>query len=447
MTKETIFSLITAQGRAGVGIIRLSGPMTFQICAQLVTKMPAPHKAALRNFSFEGELLDQGLLIIFPAPESFTGEDCAEFHLHGSEAVYQLFYQIFQKLGARLAKAGEFSKRAFENNRLDLTQAEAIADLIDAQTDAQRRQALSQMGGAMKKNLEGFRETLQDMLAELEAIVDFPDEDLPAHLWQGLLSRASSLQERLLAALSAAKSSVTIRSGFNLVLAGAPNAGKSSLFNALVQENLAIVTPQAGTTRDVLRERLTIGGYQLNLFDTAGLRDSTDLIEQEGIRRALLAQETANLIFLVVDGSEFSRFDDKDFTRQNDVPTWLILNKSDVTTNQDNISHTFLPYVEKAFSVSCTTGEGIGALMEALSDHLKETLSLDHPPFATNARHLECLTELSHHLGLFIQKEASDVDLAAEDVRVSLICLDHLFGRTDVEVILDRIFSRFCIGK
>jgi tRNA modification GTPase len=280
--KHTIFALASAQGRAGVSIIRLSGSQALWALQQLSTKTITPRQAVYTPLVYQGELIDEAVVIWFKAPHSFTGEDCIELHVHGSTAILDRLYHILTELGLRLAEPGEYSRRALENGKLDLTQAEAIADLVDAESESQRQQALKQLGGGLKTQYEAWHQDLLEVLARLEVYIDFPDEDLPDELTDAILDRMRQIQKTLDQAIADSDRGRQIREGYRIVILGEPNAGKSSLFNALLKAEAAIVTPIAGTTRDIIEAQLRIGPYTVLLYDTAGLRDTDEAGARQG---------------------------------------------------------------------------------------------------------------------------------------------------------------------
>lgn len=426
---DTIFALATPPGRGAVAVIRLSGPAARAALTGLDLGDLKPRQASLRRLrDSAGSEIDQALVLWFPGPASFTGEDCAELHLHGGLAVVAAATDALLALGLRLAEPGEFTRRAFQNGKLDLAQAEAVADLVDAETTAQRDQALRQLEGALSRRYETWRDGLIHVLAMLEAAVDFPDEELP----EDLANRARPGLEALIADLDAAladgKRGERIRDGFRIALTGEPNAGKSSLFNALVGRDAAIVTPIAGTTRDVIEASLVLGGRKVLIADTAGLRDTDDVIEAEGVARARAWAEGADLTLLLAPASQSAPAEPGD--------AWLIRTKADLAHDVDGIS--------------VTTGQGLDALRNRLAEAVFAATSGADFPAATQARHRQRLLAAREHLDralLHLDGGQMAPELASEDVRLAIRALEAVTGRVDVESILDVIFSSFCIGK
>jgi tRNA modification GTPase len=390
----------------------------------------------------------------FPAPASYTGEDVAELHVHGGRAVIEAVLAALGAIdGLRLAEPGEFTRRAFLNGKLDLTAAEGIADLIDAETEAQRRQALRQAGGALDALYEGWRRDLIEAMALLEAALDFADEgdvpeDVMAPAWDGL----ARLSDAIAAHLADGRRGEILRDGFHVVLAGAPNAGKSSLLNALARRDVAIVSPDAGTTRDVIEVRLDLGGLPVILSDTAGVRSATDIdnagaIEAEGIRRTLVRAGEGDLIVWVMDaGAAPSALPPEIAARTGDV-RW-VLNKADLLAGSISAMSGLAGLAaDQALPVSAKTGAGIDALVALLTAAATERVGDQSSPIITRARHRQELDRCRAALLSAIGGDRNQLELRAEDVRLAATALGRITGRVDVEDILDRIFASFCIGK
>ncbi len=426
---DTIFALATPPGRGAVAVLRISGPETADILSSLGADDLTPRRAGLRSLKDDrGGEIDQALVLRFIAPNSFSGEDLAELHLHGSLAVVEAMTERLLQLGLRLAEPGEFTRRAFENGKLDLTQAEAVADLIDAETGAQRDQALRQLAGALSRRYDDWRDRLIHVLAMLEAAVDFPDEELPEDVAGRALPGIDGLIADLDAALADGRRGERVRDGYRIALTGAPNAGKSSLFNALIGRDAAIVTPIAGTTRDIIEASLVLGGRKVLIADTAGLRDTDDVIEAEGVARARAWAEGADLTLLLSPVDEPMPV--------GPSGAWLIRTKGDLGI--------------EAEAISVTTGQGVAALKDRLTEAVIAATTGDDFPVATQARHRSRLMQARDHLvraGRNLAAEGASPELAAEDVRLSIRALEAITGRIDVESVLDVIFSSFCIGK
>lgn len=443
---DTIFAPATAAGRAAVAVVRLSGPRSREAVAALAGRLPRPRQAALRTLRDPaGAALDQALVLWFPGPASYTGEDAAEFHLHGGPAVVAGVLEALAGQGLRLAEPGEFTRRAFENGKLDLAQAEGVADLIEAETQAQRRQALDQLGGALGQAQARWRDALIEALAMFEAAVDFPDEEVP----EDVAARARPLIEGLVAQLEAAiahvKRGEQVREGFRIALVGAPNAGKSTLLNALARREAAIVTATPGTTRDVIEVPMRFAGYKAVLADTAGLRDTTDEIEAEGVRRARAWAAEADMRLWIVDGAGEGHGLPPAELHPHDL---CVVNKADLTPGPD----TGRAVVEaQALGVdllrlSAQRPDDVAALERALEQRVVDALAGGEPPTATRLRHRELLSEAAERLRRALDPSDA-LELAAEDVRLAGRALDRITGRIDPEDVLDRVFSSFCIGK
>jgi tRNA modification GTPase len=447
---DTIFAPATAAGRAGVAMIRISGPRAGSALDELIGKRPAPRVATHAQLSdrAHGHVIDDGLVLWFPAPHSFTGEDVAELHVHGSRAVLQALMALLARLGLRPAEAGEFTRRAFDNGKLDLAQVEGLADLIAAETEAQRRQARRQLDGVLGGVTEGWRARLLRLLAHAEAEIDFPDEDLPGGLIAALGADIDLLAAEIRAHLADQRGE-RLRDGLSIAIVGPPNAGKSSLLNALAKREAAIVSAVAGTTRDVIEVQLDLGGYPVTIADTAGLRalpassEGHEAIESEGIRRALARAEAADLKLLVLDATAGEPYEA--VTRLVDAGTLVLLNKIDAAPHAQPI------VAGPVWRVSVRTGAGMAKLIEALTAETAKRLAQQDgaAPLITRARHraalAECVTALERAHGLIASGAAPE--LLAEDLRLAMRSLGRITGRVAVDDILDVVFREFCIGK
>lgn len=426
-------------------MLRLSGPAASRAASALAGSLPPARTAGLRRLAdpATGELLDQALALWFPAPASFTGEDVVEFQLHGGGAVVASVVEALLAQGLRLAEPGEFSRRAFSHGKLELSQAEAIADLVDAENQAQRRQALAQLDGALAARYAGWRERLIEALAQLEAAIDFPDEDLPAEVGRRAAGPLLKLQDEIAAALAETRGE-RVREGYRIALIGAPNAGKSSLMNALLQRDAMIVTDRPGTTRDLVEAPLSVAGYRVLLADMAGLRESEDEIELEGVRRARAWAEAADLRLWVVDGSR------SDGAWRQAAPLLracdlLVLTKDDLAAGADAAAAASA--VGAQVTVSVRAEGGLDPLTAWLDAHVAKALGGADFPAVTRLRHRRLLEEAAAHLDRGLAMLGGDAELAAEDVRLAARALERLSGRIDPEAVLDRVFSTFCIGK
>ncbi len=440
MQSDTIFALSTAAGRAGLAVLRVSGPCAGQALQQIAgAKLPEPRKAALRLFkNAHGDQLDHGLALWFPGPASFTGEDCAEFHIHGGRAIVEAMLAALSAIkGLRPAEAGEFTRRAVEHGRLDLTRAEALADLIDAQTEAQRRQALRQYDGGLYNLYEGWRSRLIASTAWAEAAIDFSDEELPEDVLARARAGIGELYKEIQLYMSDGQRGQLVRDGLFLTVIGAPNAGKSSLVNALAKRDVAIVSDIAGTTRDIIEVQLNLDGYLVTISDTAGLRRSEDVIEQEGVRRALERAEYSDLLILMRDGAA-GQSPMPQLTRKPDLILW---NKADLAGFEKNP-----PFAPDEISLSLKTGQGMEEFIRLLRRKVAEKLDKnDEAPPITRLRHRLSLTEALASLSRALIAE--EPELMAEDLRLALRHIGRITGKVDVEDLLDVIFRDFCIGK
>ena len=438
MSDETIFALSTASARAALAVVRLSGPACDSALVALgVTRLPPPRMAGLRALAApqNGALLDEALVLRFQAPHSFTGEAMAELHLHGGLAIVESVLAALSALpGLRAAEAGEFTRRAVLNGKMDLTAAEAIADLIDAEGGAQQKQALAQLRGGLRRRAEGWREDLKTLLAHLEADLEFADEDLPGGIGQKALDGLPALQAELSGALSD-DTGLRLRDGLRVALVGPPNAGKSSILNMLAGRAAAIVSARAGTTRDAIEVAMLLEGVPLTLIDTAGLRAAGDDIEREGVRRALASAEEADIV-IWVDAPDVADDAADDMARDwRSAADMRLANKSDVARPDD----------DGALRLSAKTGDGAEALLAALGRLvLQKTGSGESAP-VTRARHVAILREVLAHIEAAQQADA--LELAAEDLRLAQRALGRMTGTVDVEQLLDVVFADFCIGK
>ena len=450
--RQTIFAPASAAGKAGVAVIRISGPAARETLRQLTGRdAPAPRMAMRARFvDASGTVIDDGLALFFPAPNSFTGEDVAELHVHGSRAVLAALIATLGRMpGLRLAEPGEFTRRAFDAGKLDLAQVEGLADLIAAETEAQRRQARRQLDGALGALAETWRARLTRMLAYAEAEIDFPDEDLPGGLIAGLGADIDLLAAEIRAQLADTRGE-RLREGLSIAIVGPPNAGKSSLLNALARREAAIVSATAGTTRDVIEVQMDLAGYPVSLADTAGLRelpaaaDGHAAIESEGIRRALARAEAADLKLLVLDATAGEP--DESVTALIDANTLVVLNKIDAAPHAQPI------VAGHAWRLSVKTGAGMADLLTALTMEVEKRLAGrdDTAPLITRARHRAALEDCVAALERAHRAAASgtaEPELLAEDLRLAARALGRITGRVGVEDILDVVFREFCIGK
>jgi tRNA modification GTPase len=442
---DTIFALASAPGRAGIAVLRLSGPAAGAALRALAGKIPPPRVAQRARFRdpAEGEAIDDGLALFFPAPRSFTGEDIVELHVHGSRAVVAALLEALTRLpGLRLAEPGEFTRRAFENGKLDLTAAEGLGDLVAAETAAQRRQALRQLEGELGRLYEGWRERLLRALAHVEAEIDFPEEGLPSEIWAGVRAAAQALRRDIAAHLADGRRGERLREGVSVAIIGPPNAGKSSLMNALARRDVAITAATAGTTRDVIEVALDLEGYPVVLADTAGLREAEDAIEAEGVRRARARAAAADFRLVVVDASRPEEARALGPLVAGDA--LVVANKIDLAPADDARWADALG-AGPALRLSLLTGQGIADLLARLAAEMKTRLDPGVAPVITRARHRAALADAAAALDRFAI--ATLPELAAEDLRAATRALGRITGRVDVEDLLDIIFREFCIGK
>ena len=442
---DTIYALASAQGRAGIAVVRVSGPQAINSLSKLSDGTFPARQAVLAKVinPDNGSLIDEAIVITFHPPRSYTGEETVEYNIHGGKAVREsLLNALSQMDGHRMAEPGEFTRRAYENGNLDLTQAEAVADLIHAETEAQKQLALSQMGGALSNLYQGWADRLVKALAYAEAQIDFAEEDLPedevkSHVEPVLTHVMTQITDHL----NDGNRGEILREGIKIAIIGAPNAGKSSLINALAQRDVAIVSDMAGTTRDVLEVHLDLNGFPVTLYDTAGLRPeqlsdehAQDQIEAEGIKRALQKAQEADFKILLFDGQE------------NEMHAQTLNLKDDnsicVTNKMDNGDTGFADTI----SISTQSGYGLDNLIDNVSRETKALFEdIQNSPSLTRARHREALVEAQDHINRALK--GFSPDMIAEDIRMSVRSIGRITGRTDVEDLLDIIFRDFCIGK
>ncbi|MDH5722913.1 MAG: tRNA uridine-5-carboxymethylaminomethyl(34) synthesis GTPase MnmE [Alphaproteobacteria bacterium] len=444
--EHTIYALATAKGMSGVAIIRVSGPQALESFKTLTDRDKVESRFATRvdlKHPVSRETMDKAIAIFFASPKSFTGEDIAEYHIHGGPAVIDAVLEALSHCkNHRLAEPGEFTRRAFENGKMDLTEAEGLNDLIHAQTQLQKEQALEQMSGSLTSLYEGWAEDLKTMLAYLEADLEFPDEDLPEGIFPTLIPKIKALIGSIENHLNDNRRGELLRDGIKVAIIGAPNAGKSSLLNAVAQRDVAIVSDIAGTTRDVMEVYLNISGYPVILSDTAGLRpdqitgdSAQDIIEAEGIRRALKCAREADIKLLVYDAT--NKVLDPHTQALEDENSIILLNKIDAGINA--------PKPEKALEISVKKDQGLGTLIERLTAYIETIAGRSSGPALTRERHREaliCCAEALHRA-----LEAKLPEMSAEDLRIAIRYLGKITGRVDVEDLLDVIFKDFCIGK
>jgi tRNA modification GTPase len=425
---DTIFALASGSARAAIAVLRVSGPASGPALAALCGgKLPPPRYASLRRLrDASGAPLDHALVVWFPGPGTYSGEDSCELHLHGGRAVIDGVALALTEAGLRPAEPGEFTRRAFLNGRMDLVEAEAVNDLIAAETEAQRRQALRQLEGELGALYQDWADRLRAILAYQEALIDFPDEDLPPETETQLLTTRRTVREEIAAHLNDAGRGEKLREGLFFAITGAPNVGKSTLINALAQRDVAIVAPTPGTTRDVLETRVVFAGVPVTLVDTAGLRATADAIEAEGVRRAMARAREADLAMVLVEAGA---------PAPEDVGGLLIANKADVGRDGP----------DGAVRISAKTGLGMDALRACLAAIARQMTESSGPPPLTRARHRAALLEAAAHLDA--AEHADLPELRAEDLRMAMRALGRITGHVGVEDILDTVFSQFCIGK
>jgi tRNA modification GTPase len=439
---DTIFSLATAVGRAATAMVRISGPRVNDVPELLGFARPEPKIASLRTLKHQKKKLDQSIVLFFSGPESYTGEDVMELHLHGGRAVIEGVYSALSaQEGFRFAENGEFSKRAVMNGRIDLTEAEGINDLINAETEAQRDQGLNQLEGALRLQLEKWSKDLKRFGAYIEAYIDFPDEEIPENILNDLLQGVEATNKELKEFVDDDRKGEILRSGLKVAVIGPPNVGKSSFVNWLTKRDIAITSEKAGTTRDIVEAHLDLGGYPVTVADTAGIRASEDTIEQEGIRRARGWAESADLRVLVLDPETIENANQFGDLLKSDDP--VLINKADQAATTKKKMAVGYPLV------SVKTGYGLERALSELTTIAKKKMGTQRLTTITQARHRarlnDCLVALKKaHFGL---QNHADLELIAEDFRSAIYCIGRITGHIDIEDLLDVVFKEFCIGK
>ena len=443
----TIYALSSGPGISGVAVIRVSGPETTKVISKLTNgHLPKPRIATLKKINKinTNEMIDEGIILWFPGPESYTGEDMVEFHVHGSISVVTAIQHSISKIeNCRLAEPGEFTKIAFQNGKINLLKAESIADLISSETEIQRQQAIKIMSGKNSDKYNSWREGLLKILSNVEAKIDFPDEDLPENILNEIKKNSEKIKKEIKKSLDDQKVGERIREGFRIAILGPTNAGKSSLLNYLSRRDVAIVSEIAGTTRDVIETHLNIDGYPVVLSDTAGIRDSKDEIEKRGLRLALKKAEDADLNLIVIEpkNAHFTGFL-KDLVSSD--KTIIVVNKSDLGV--DEMILDFKKY--NPIYISIKNKKNINSLISAMKDKLKNQFISSEDILITRERHRQHLEQCVLHLENFKNKNnLEDFDKAAEDLRLATRHLGTIVGAVDVEEILGSIFNDFCIGK
>ena len=442
----TIYALSSGPGISGIAVIRVSGKNTAEVVKKLTgDKLPRPRAATLTKFNKNGgkELIDEGVIIWFPAPNSYTGEDLAEFHVHGSRAVVNaMHFSISKVKNCRLAEPGEFTKRAFQNGKINLLKAESIADLISSETEIQRKQALKIMSGKSSDKFNSWREKLLKILSHIEAKIDFPDEDLPENIISEIRKTSNKVLTEIKKTLNDQKVGERIREGFKIAIVGPTNAGKSSLLNYLSKRDVAIVSEIAGTTRDVIETHLNLDGYPVVVSDTAGIRDSKNEIEKKGIKVALNRAEDADLKLVIVSAKNV------DFTvilkSLLSKDAILVVNKSDLMKGK--LNRKFKKYEHVLISIKKDLN--LNKLISKIKSKLKNKFISSENILITRERHRQNLKNCVYHLQKFNERRTTrEVDKAAEDLRLATRHLGMIVGKVDVEELLGSIFNDFCIGK
>jgi tRNA modification GTPase len=441
---QTIFALSSGRPPNAISVVRVSGPHAGTILKQLAGRIPLP-RMATRALIRDGnqQPIDDAVVLWFPGPQSATGEDDAEFHVHGGRAVLAaLFATVSSFENVRAAEAGEFTRRAFENGKLDLTEAEGLDDLIHADTDRQRRQALRQLKGLLGDKARNWRQQIIDAAALIEAGIDFSDEgDVPAELIAPALAKIKALHNEIEEVLAAQGRSERLRDGLVVAIAGPPNVGKSTLMNQFARREVAIVSPHAGTTRDVIEVQLDLDGYPVTLIDTAGIRETEDPVEQEGVRRARSRAAEADLVLWLVEDDSLEPAVD------GAAPVWMVRNKIDLDPLSGHAAGMGRTRGNQKFEISAVRGDGVSALVAALVAFAQNYFGAGEDGLIGRQRQRTLLRETAASLQRSMDAAGKGEELVAEDLRAAAHSLGRLLGRVDVEDILDKIFREFCVGK
>ncbi len=446
MNNDTIYALSTVAGKSGVAVFRISGPAALQAVRRLtaldIARLQPRYAYFAALYDLEGRQADKGLVLYFKAPASFTGEDIVEIHSHGSKAVIACLLENLGNIeGFRLAEPGEFSKRAFYNGKMDLTEAEGLADLIDCETREQQKYALRQMNGELKNLYDGWREKLVEILAYLEAYIDFPDEELPDDLVSRLENTVFKVADEIDGHLRQSSCGERLREGFRVVILGEPNAGKSSLLNALAKREAVIVSDIAGTTRDAVDVYMDINGYPVIFTDTAGLRETQEQIERRGIEIAYDKAKNADLVIALLNGENVNLLPFVDIEKEYKNNMLYVVNKSDKLSKEQC---SFLS--DKAYTlISAKYQQGIDVLLQKISTRIAEEFTASSGALITRRRYREILNDVFKNLQRFNLHKS--IELAAEDIRLAARNIGKITGRIEVDEILDKIFGSFCIGK
>lgn len=440
---QTIFALSSGRAPSAIAIVRVSGPQAKAAVERFCGQLPAPrvaHVATLRDL--DGSALDESVTLWFPAPHSATGEDVAEFHVHGGRAVIAAMFDALGAIdGLRPAEPGEFTRRSFENGKLDLTEAEGLDDLIHADTDRQRRQALRHLKGLLGTKAESWRQQIIEASALVEVGIDFSDEgDVSSELMVPALKKIGALKTEIEETLAASAQSERLREGLTVAIAGPPNAGKSTLLNRMARREAAIVSPHAGTTRDVIEVHLDLDGYPVTLIDTAGVRETQDPVEQEGVRRARDRARTSDLVLWLVDAQDEAV--PALATGDDHAPVWIVRNKVDLLTAKGEGDDG-----QTRFDISAARGDGVAELIAALVSYAEGYFGSGEMALVSRARHRTLLQETVAALDRAGKAAERGEELLAEELRIAIHSLGRLTGRVDVEDVLDVIFREFCIGK